>query len=215
MPFEMLTVCPVCGRLDIPAAIVATVNGVTTPFVAVQPVPDQVHFVNSCDVLSPASQPRVFAMSGACSPMVTHADGKLVTAANPATPGEEVAAYAVGLGQTDPPMTQGQPAPDAAPTVHQFAIDFNYHANALATKPAGPSFFGGPVPYAAPLFTGATAGMVGLYQVNFVVPAAPANLTGCSDTGNAFPFTNVIQSNLTVSIGSLFSFDGVAICVAG
>jgi hypothetical protein len=50
--------------------------------------------------------------------------------------------------------------------------------------------------------------------VNFVVPTAPASLSPCADTGNAFPFTNVIQSNLTVGLGSLFSFDGVGICVS-
>jgi uncharacterized protein (TIGR03437 family) len=82
--------------------------------------------------------------------MVTHADDKLVTAANPATPGEELAAYAVGLGQTNPPLTQGQPASQPAATVNTFAIDFNYHANALAAKPPGLSFFAGSVTYPTP-----------------------------------------------------------------
>ena len=35
-----------------------------------------------------------------CSPMVTHVDGSLVSFGSPAQPGEEVVAYAVGLGST-------------------------------------------------------------------------------------------------------------------
>ncbi len=213
MPFNMLTVCPVCGRLDIPATVGVTVNGVTGPLISVQPLADQVHFLTTCDVMTPGSQPRIYPTKLPCTPTVTHADGKPVSATNPAKGGEELVAYAVGLGQTNPPLTAGESASTAAPTVTLFAIDFNYRRNALPTQPAGPSFFFTPDMYPTPVFTGATAGFVGLYQINFIVPPVPNGLPTCVDTTGIVPFTNVVQSNLTVSVGSAFSFDGAGICV--
>ena len=94
-----------------------------------------------------------------------------------------------------------------------FAIDFNYRSNVLATQPAGPSFPGTGMGFPTPAFTGATAGFVGLYQVNFIVPPPPPGLTPCVDTTAIVPFANAVQSNLTVSVGSAFSFDGAGICV--
>ncbi len=213
MPFNMLTVCPVCGRVDIPATLTVAVNGLAGPLISVQPLADQVHILTTCDVMMPSSQPRIYAAMFPCAPVVTHADGKPVSATNPAKGSEELVAYAVGLGQTNPPLTAGEPASRAAPTGAVFAIDFNYRPNALATKPAGPSFFGPPVGFPTPVFTGATPGFVGLYQINFIVPPPPAGLPPCVDTTAIVPFTNVVQSNLTVSVGSAFSFDGAGICV--
>ena len=195
LPFQMLTLCPLCARPDIPASIAVTVNGVTGLSISAQPLNDQVHFLTTCDVMMPGSQNRINIPP--CAPMVTHADGKLVSATSPAQSGEELVAYAAGLGQTDPPMSVGQSAPNALATTTSFAIDFNYHPNALAAKPGS---FATP----APVFSGATAGFVGLYQINFIVPPAPPALPHCD---------NSIQSNLTVSVGSPFSFDGAAICV--
>src|SRR5260370_36989655 len=60
MPFNMLTVCPVCGRIDIPASITVTVNGVNGPPLSLQPLADQVPFLTTCHVLMPASQPRIY-----------------------------------------------------------------------------------------------------------------------------------------------------------
>ena len=118
-----------------------------------------------------------------------------------------------GLGQTSPTQTAGQPATNAASTLTTFAIDFNYRPNALATKPAGPSLLGVPPLYATPLYAGVTPGFAGLYQINFVVPAAPAGLKPCAGSGTAVTYGNLVQSNLTVSVGSVFSFDGAGICV--
>ena len=128
--------------------------------------------------------------------MVTHADGSLVTAASPAQSGEEVVAYAVGLGLTTPTVPTGQATAAATPTSETFTLDFNFRPNALATQPA--SAF-------SPLYSGLVPGYVGLYQINFVLPHPPAGTPACSGT---------VRSNLTVSVGGQFSFDGAGICVA-
>lgn len=209
LPFQMLTLCPLCGRPDIPATLSATVNGVVSQSISVQPLSDQVHFVTACDVMMPSSQTRIGSSPPPCPPMVTHADGKLVSAGNPAKSGEELVAYAVGLGQTDPSLTLGQPAASAAPTATTFAIDFNYHANAGPSGPIVGRWFA----TTGPLFTGATPGFTGLYQINFIVPESPAGLPGCIDAATLPPVSSAVQSNLTVSVGSAFSFDGAGICV--
>jgi uncharacterized protein (TIGR03437 family) len=128
-------------------------------------------------------------------------------ATSPATAGEEVIAYAVGLGQTTPALATGKLVTVAAPTQTTFGLDFNFHPNALASKP---------LPSApAPVFAGATPGYVGLYQINFVIPPVPAGTPACVDPGTAvLAGSNFIESNLTVSVGGTFSFDGARICVA-
>lgn len=98
-----------------------------------------------------------------------------------------------------------------APAAETFNLDFNYSINALATKPVQTS------PdriLIHPLFAGLAPGYVGLYQVNFTVPQGPQNgIAHCALPGSFAPGSNVPQSNLTVSIGGQFSFDGAGICV--
>jgi uncharacterized protein (TIGR03437 family) len=212
IPFNIETVCPLCLRPIslIPSQIAISVNGVQGQFSDLTAVADQVHFLTACDVTMPVTQSSLTGLP--CASMVTHMDGKLVSPASPAVGGEVLVAYATGLGQTNPPQTTGQPAATAASTLTTFAVDFNYRPNSLATKPAGPSLVGGP-PYVTPLFAGTTPGFAGLYQINFRVPPTPAGLQPCAAPGTATPYANVVQSNLTVSAGSVFSFDGAGICV--
>src|ERR1022692_1568934 len=149
IPFNIETLCPLCLRPIslIPSQIAVSVNGVQGQFSDLTAVADQVHFLTACDVTMPAWQSPLTGLP--CAPMVTHMDGKLVSAANPTAGGEVLIAYATGLGQTNPPQTTGQPAATAASTLTTFAIDFNYRPNALATKPAGPSLLGVPPQYLA------------------------------------------------------------------
>ena len=139
-------------------------------------------------------------------PMVTHADGSLVTAASPAMVGEEIVIYALGLGTTNPAAQAGQAAP--APVATTVAgVEYNYAINAppsagisapFATCALGVTC---PIP---PAFAGLTSGAAGLYQVNVVLPPSQS----------IFPCGAGITSNLTITIVGSESYDGAAICVA-
>ena len=92
------------------------------------------------------------------SVIAQHADFSLVTEASPAKPGEYLVAYLAGMGLTDVQVLNGAASP----------------SNPLATVSVEPAVTlnGKPVNVA---FAGLTPGLVGLYQINFQVPAdAPA-----------------------------------------
>jgi uncharacterized protein (TIGR03437 family) len=214
IPFDIQTLCPLCLRpISLtPAQIAISVNGQPSQFVDLNPLNDQVHILTACDVIFAGSAALV-ASGGPCAPIVTHADASLVSAIKPAKAGEELVAYATGLGQTNPPLATGEPASTPAPTLTIFATDFDYRLNALATKP-GVLLPGVTAINSAPVFSGATPGFAGLYQVNFIVPPLPVNgIAPCSITFAGVPYSSAVQSNLTVSIGSTYSFDGAGICV--
>jgi uncharacterized protein (TIGR03437 family) len=208
VPFDA-PVSPAVGSNIVlePSGIVVSVNGVAIPAISALASADQVHIVTNCDV--PFDQPPN-AHTSPCAPMITHADGTSVSSLIPAVVGEELVAYATGLGQTNPALTTGQPTAASSPTVTAYNLDFNYRPNALATKP-------NPTASVA-LFAGATKGYIGLYQINFIVPPPPAGLAPCALFGVSpdfvsGDFVSGIFSNLTVSVGSIFSFDGAGICV--
>lgn len=202
VPFGIANPLPAGGN------IVVSVDSATAFGVGVQALQDQVHFLTSCDLIvsGVSTTPPIGGLP--CTPIITHGDGRPVSAILPAKAGEELVAYATGLGATDPALTTGQPAAQSSPTVTAFGIDFNFRPNALATQPSAVG-----VATSVPLFTGATKGYVGLYQINFIVPPPVAGLPPCADlTSNAVGGI-AVTSNLTVSVGSNYSFDGAGICV--
>ena len=81
----------------------------------------------------------------------------LADAAHPAHSGDVVVIYCTGLGEVNPPVVTGTPAPAAPPaqTVNQVKVTI------------------GGLP-ATVQFSGLTPGLVGVYQVNAVVPAIKA-----------------------------------------
>ncbi len=197
---------PVAGSNIVvrPSGIAVFVSGEKSAYFGAQVSADHVHIVTACDALfDPTPIPQTNGLP--CAPMITHANGTQVSVNSPAVAGEELVAYATGLGQTNPPLITGQPASANSPTVDAFNLDFNYRPNALATMPLSTA--------PAPLFAGATRGFVGLYQINFIVPPAPAGLQPCAYAGVSPDYATGIFSNLTVSVGSIFSFDGAGICV--
>jgi uncharacterized protein (TIGR03437 family) len=205
VPFDA-PINPVLGSNIVvrPSAIAVFVSGEKSFYFGAQALSSHVHIVTACDAQFNAT-PIEHTNGMPCAPMITHADGTAVSVFSPAVAGEELVAYATGLGQTNPPLTTGQPAAASNPTVDAFTLDFNYRPNALCTQPAPGA--------AAPLFAGSTQGFVGLYQINFIVPAPPAGLQPCAFGGVSPNIVSGVYSNLTVSVGSIFSFDGAGICV--
>ncbi len=181
---------------------------VSATFWGQQAQPDRVHILTLCDSIEGGEPPLIG--EAPCAPLIYHGNGQRVSWQNPASVGEELVAYATGLGQTNPPLSTGMPAASSSPALSSFNLDFNYRPNALATQPstAGP-------PTNPPLFAGSTQGYVGLYQVNFTVPPPPAGLEPCSnlDFIAVGPVGGLVYSNFTVSVGSFISFDGAGICV--
>jgi len=83
-----------------------------------------------------------------------HGDGTLVSKDSPAQPGEYLVAYGAGMGGTNATPASGAASPSSP----------------LATPADPPTLLvnGAPAPL---LFAGLTPGLVGLYQLNFQVPA--------------------------------------------
>jgi uncharacterized protein (TIGR03437 family) len=211
IPYELVPYCPLCARpvSATPPLLIINQGGQPPAAIELNPLADQVHVLTTCDVaLEAVPQPNYTGLP--CAPLVTHLDGTLVSASAPANFGEAVTAWVFGLGQTNPAASTGAPA-KMAPAAQTFNLNFNYALNALATKPVQTS------PdriLIHPLYAGLAPGYVGLYQVNFTIPQGPQNgIAHCALPGFFGQGSNVPQSNLTVSIGGQFSFDGAGICV--
>jgi uncharacterized protein (TIGR03437 family) len=77
----------------------------------------------------------------------------LISASNPATPGQNLTIYLAGMGPTNPPVPSGQPTPlQLVPVTNQPTVTLD----------------GQPVSYA---YAGLTPTGIGLYQINMTVPA--------------------------------------------
>ncbi len=185
--------------------ITFSANGSPSAAFPLQPMVDNIHVLTTCDsVLGSAAS-----NSGNCTSIVTHADGTAVSASSPAAPGEVVVIYAVGLGQTNPPMQSGIPTPNPPPIIGNSAtninVQFDFYPNAGSSRPytlgGGPSSF----PPKVASFVGLTPGYAGLYQINVPIPSLPSAPPPMC-IGN-------VTSNLTINLGGQTSYDGARICV--
>lgn len=104
-----------------------------------------------------AAQPGIFLLT-ANNEGAVHADGTIVTAANPASRGETVVLYLTGLGPVSNAPAAGQPA-SLVTLSHSLVIPEVSVGGSLAT----------------PAFAGLAPGFIGLYQINVAVPAAAAS----------------------------------------
>jgi len=210
IPFEAVEECLLCGRLSIPSFLSVSENSVPRAAAQLVVPGDSIHIVSTCDTTA-----LPFRIGGEpCGKVVTHADGSLVSLSNSARPGETLVMYAFGLGRTDPPVKSGEATPSpGAPIVdvNRFTVSFDYSRNALPVRPVNSGL--PPSPWfdvsafvQRPLYAGLVAGFAGLYQINFRLPDTKPPATCASSAG--------ISSNLTVTVSSRWSFDGVGICLA-
>jgi uncharacterized protein (TIGR03437 family) len=88
-----------------------------------------------------------------------HLDGSLVLDTSPAAPGEVIVFYVAGMGQTNQDVTTGAASPST-----NLAVPLDVPAITVAD-----------VPVTNILFAGLTPTLVGLYQVDFQVPATVPN----------------------------------------
>jgi uncharacterized protein (TIGR03437 family) len=147
-------------------------------------LPQNFHILTMCDTtMANPLQPDFLV---ACSSVVTHGDGTLVSAFKPAQIGEELVMYALGLGATSSMVAAGVPSPTPALKVlGHFAVTFAYSGGTV------PALKSTPLQAPNPVFVGLTPGQVGLYQVNFIVEAPAGPIADC---------TGPDQANLTVSL---------------
>lgn len=204
VPFELNPNIP--GTFLPPnAAQITASDGVNTASgLQPNPVTNQIHVLRYGDT--------VVTGPGLLGPVVKHLDGKLVSSDNPASVGEVLVIYAVGLGRTDVTVKSGDASP-LQPVGFKVPLIFDSRPNAtpstmlIGSQQSGSQGF---VIQGQSLFAGLTPGYAGLYQINFQVPAPPGLMAACG---------NGIATNLTVDvIGSTGfmsnSFDGTGICVS-
>lgn len=113
-------------------------------------------------VLPQAAGPGIFMLPDGSGAIQHSSDYSLVTAANPATPGEYIIIYATGLGPVTTAVADGAPAAGADPVQLVCvppSVLFGATAGQLGTT-------------ANVLYAGLTPGYVGLYQMNAQVPTA-------------------------------------------
>jgi hypothetical protein len=194
-------------------ALVLTENGNVSKSFKVVPMTDNLHVMNTCDAFPPPNVTQPTSSTLPCYPLVTHANGDLITADDPAQPGEEIVIWAFGLGLTNPIPKTGTASPSPAATLASFLyFQFDFRVNATPSRPyINPLIL---TPIQAPIFAGSTPGQVGLYQVTLRVPNPATPIANCTPGTQTLPPYNTVFSNLTIDLGAPASFDGAAICVA-
>jgi hypothetical protein len=207
--------------------LVISENGTPSKVFSVIPMSDKLHVLTDCDNYLIGSFKSVpVGYDSPCDAMVTHSDGTIVSAANPALAGETIVVYAVGLGPTKPVVNSGDRTPSTSPVVERTVfVQFDFHRNAAPARPYPDPSMGDTLGLTTPQFVGLTPNQIGLYQINIQLPNRFPTLDACSAvsvcTGNSIYCGGQMQSNLTINIGginntgsgSLASFDGASICV--
>jgi uncharacterized protein (TIGR03437 family) len=173
-------------------------NGATSRSFNINPVTQNVHIVTTCDLITGNNT------NTACTPIISHADGKLVSTSSPAIADEVLVVYSVGLGATSPLVPEGQASPNPPATLaNPVGLGFTY-ANPISVIESPPSSSAA-TPQPQILFAGLAPTMVGIYQMNLRVPQPTTAASSCSSGG---------VPNLTLTLqGSGGSADQAVICV--
>jgi uncharacterized protein (TIGR03437 family) len=197
IPFEVLARCALCGVVSVPGTLTVSQSGGSSGSILIGDfLLDYIHIPSMCDTTA-----NLLSSPGTCAKLVTHGNGTIVDGFHPATAGEELVMYALGLGHTTPELKTGTAAPSPGPviTADAFSLNFDFRVSVPPSLP-----FPDPTGVMHPLYVGAVSGFAGLYQVNFTVPTTMPDLRPCVGTG---------FSNLTVTLYTINSFDGAGICV--
>jgi uncharacterized protein (TIGR03437 family) len=205
IPFEMV----LQEEPSLPTELLVNDNGVQSEPFLVTADQDRVHVLTTCETQGSLSDGSSSSFQP-CSGLVTHADGSLISPRSPAKAGEVVVIFAFGLGPTSPQLQTGVASPTPAPVLanKDLTLGFDFRPNATPSRP-----YVSPLATAQqPMFAGLTPGRVGLYQINVRLPDAFAPVPACSGSTPA-PTSALVQSNLTIDIGGINSYDGAAICV--
>jgi uncharacterized protein (TIGR03437 family) len=187
IPFELVPNAPRSRLPENSATLTISDNGDIGEPIALHPVSDRIHIVDSCDT-------PLNAQSGPCGPVFQHSDGSLVSAENPAVRGETITLQAYGLGYADSQVATGAFSPSPAVSVSDVSMDFRFGTDPAVTRPDA---------NATTLAAQLVPGTVGLYQMAFTVPALPDGTAACS----------AVTNNLTVVIARGASFHGASLCV--
>jgi uncharacterized protein (TIGR03437 family) len=131
-----------------------------------------------------AASPGIFLLGSSVTGdgAILHGNNTVVSPASPAAGGETVVVYCTGLGATSPSFATGSPAAGANTTMNPVT-----------------AVIGGKI--ASVTYSGMTDGLVGLYQVNVVIPAGLSGsqlivITATGSTGG--PVAS--QSGVTLSL---------------
>jgi uncharacterized protein (TIGR03437 family) len=90
--------------------------------------------------------------------LAEHADGSVITASDPAQPGEVVVLYAGGLGRTSPDVPAGYIVSVATSILYEAELQILVNGN--------------PCPASSIQYAGLAPGFAGLYQINLLLPSA-------------------------------------------
>lgn len=175
-------------------------NGSPVGAVAIRPVSDKIHIMNTCDATQITLGGFASAPQNICTPAVL-SNGVLNSLYNLVKPGDHLAMWAFGLGNLtpEPPPSNSNIDPATLFSPPAFLrLNFDYRPNA----PASPAVPGYGVT-ATPEYAGHIG--QGSYQVNFTVPPAPLGLPACDGIN--------IKSNLTVTLSGPNSYDAAQLCV--
>jgi hypothetical protein len=120
-------------------------GGVPIVAVAMNTYTDSIHVITGCDSPNLATALETGIGNAGrfftCDGLAFHSNGVVVTANQPAQPGEQLVMYAVGLGATAPPAQTGQPSPSGSTASIQIVFDFTINARPKPTfnNPTSPN----------------------------------------------------------------------------
>ena len=170
-------------------------NGASVTDIVLNPVTDSVHVLSTCDQTGVFLSLAFGLPADSCVPMVMHAQGPLVSMSAPAKPGETLVVWAYGLGAIDHPMPE-----ICCASVDQLPLAVQPFNVSLSYADAG-RFPLRRLAQVVPNYVGMVGS--GLYQVQFVVPAVPSDISPCSGT----------SGNLTVQVSGPNSADAAQLCM--